>query len=245
MTFRKSRILAGALALGLAAGTATGAAAGTLVVSADEWPLSNSAFSLAPTTAQFVANLVSEFGTRIHAYSNNFGYTQSSLATAMTTAGATYTTGLGITFDLPTLQTYDAIFLGGNYLTAPQKGVLTSYLNGGGGVYISAGTGNGGAAGEAAAWNDFLAPYGIQLQPVYTGYSGILSGGVDPLFAGVASLFMQNPNGLTGNVVCCTQEDAFSVVRMTMPAIPVPASGVLLGTALAGAAAGALRRRRG
>ena len=51
MSFRKSRILAGFVALGLTAGAATGAAAGTLVVSADEWPLSNSAFSSAPTTA--------------------------------------------------------------------------------------------------------------------------------------------------------------------------------------------------
>ncbi len=226
-------------------GCATGASAGTLVVSADEWPLSNFGLSAAPTTSQFVANLVAEFGTRIHAYSSNFGYTEASLANAMSNAGATYTTGLGITFDLPTLQSYDAIFLGGTYLTAPQKTLLADYLNGGGGVYISGGTGIGGAGGEAAAWNDFLAPFGVQFQPVYTGFVGLLTAGGDPLFNGVSTLYFGNPKGLTGNVVCCTQEDAFAVVRMTMPAIPVPASGVLLGTALAGAAAGALRRRRG
>jgi len=137
------------------------AVAGTIVVANDEWELSNTGFANASGTGTFVANLVAEFGPKIHAYSTNFGFTGSSLALAMSTHGATYTTGTGVTFDLATLATYDAIFLGGDYLSAAQVAILQSYVAGGGGVYIAAGTGNGGPVVEAAAWNPFLALYGL------------------------------------------------------------------------------------
>jgi len=229
--------------LGLAI-CASSAGAGTVFVNGDEWTLSNSGFGFAPDTGQFVDNLVAEFGTAIHAYLTNFGYTGSSLAAAMSSAGATYTTGLGITFDLPTLLTYDAILLGGTFLNASEKTVLSSYVDGGGNVYISAGTG-GGAAAEAAAWNDFLAPFGIELGSNYAGSGNVTTTG-DTLFAGVSSLYIAGANPVVSGSFCCTELPVFAVSRMEMPAVPVPAAGLLLGSALAaGTAAGALRRRRG
>jgi hypothetical protein len=233
-------LLVSSLAVAMSAGIA---GAGTVLVNGDEWTLSNAGFAAAPAATQFVANMVAEFGPTIHAYSNNFGYTQSNLAAAMVTAGATYTTGTGITFDLPTLQTYDAIFLGAVYLSAPQKADLSSYVAGGGNVYISAGTGVGGPAVEAAAWNDVLAPFGIMLGSVYTGFIGNVTTVGDPLFAGVGSLYIGNPNGVVSGSFCCTESSVFAVNRMDMPAVPVPAAGLLLGSALAMGAAGALRRR--
>ena len=237
-----TRMLGSFLGLAIFASTA---GAGTVLVNGDEWTLSNTGFTNAPDAGQFVANMVAEFGTAIHAYSTNFGYTQSSLSAAMATAGATYTTGLGITFDLPTLQTYDAIFLGGTYLDGTQKAALSSYVGSGGNVYISAGTGNGGAAAEAAAWNDFLAPLEIVLGTNYAGSGNVTTTG-DTLFAGVSSLYIAGANPVVSGSFCCTELPVFAVSRMEMPAVPVPAAGLLLGSALAaGTAAGALRRRRG
>jgi hypothetical protein len=91
-------------------------AVGKIVVNNDEWTLSNTGFSNAPDAGTFVNNTTSWFtggGTgKFHAYSNNFGFTQSSLASTMANAGNTWTTGTNITFDLPTLLQYDGIFVG-------------------------------------------------------------------------------------------------------------------------------------
>lgn len=125
------------------------AQAGTVVVNADEWALSDSGFTQAgaANVTRFVANLVGEFGGIIHAYSSNFGYTGSSLATAMTAAGASYSVGTGFDFTASNIAGFDALLLGGTYLSATEQDVLSDFVAGGKGVYISAGTGIGGAAG--------------------------------------------------------------------------------------------------
>ncbi|GAA0297492.1 VPLPA-CTERM sorting domain-containing protein [Rhodovulum strictum] len=239
-------VRAGLAALALAVLPSLGSAA-TVIVNADEWATTDTGFAQAgaANVDRFVANLVSEFGTKIHAYSTNFAYTGASLAASMAAAGATYTTGLGITFDLPTLSTFDAILLGGNYLDGTQLATLSSYVTGGGNVYISAGTGVGGAAAEAAAWNPFLSAYNLQLVGNYVGPTGNVAMSGDTIFDGVSQLYFNNANGMTvtGNVVCCADQALFGVSRTDISAVPLPASGLLLGAALAGAGLAARRRR--
>jgi len=242
--FLRTKLLGLTAAAALSAG---GASAGTVVVNADEWALSNTGFAQAPDATQFVDNLVDAFGTTIHAYSTNFGYTQSSLASAMGAAGATYSTGIGFAFTAANITGFDALFLGGDYLSAGELSTLSDYVAGGGNVYISAGTGAGGAAAEAAAWNSFLSPFDIQLSAPYTGFSGTAATGGDPLFTGVSALYFNNPNGLSGgNVVCCTAEELFAVARMDtpVPPIPLPAGGLLLASALVAGVGTAWRRGR-
>lgn len=236
MTHRfKSLVTGASLALCVALGAGS-AAAGTVFVNHDEWTLSNTGFTNAPTTGQFVSNLVAEFGPVIHAYSSNFGFTESSLSGAMSSAGATYTTGTGITFDLPTISTYDAIFLGGFALYAGELADLATYVAGGGNVYIAGGTAaiSGGSSGEAAAWNGFLAPFGVQMNTVYNGISGTAAVSGDPLFTGVAGLYQNNGNGLSGgSVVCCGQDGLYAVSRVETPAIPLPPTVLMLGAVVA------------
>ncbi len=101
----KDRALA-AIAVVLGAFTAAESDAATIFVSHDEWTLSDKGFANAPAgAAAFVNNLVAEMGPKIHAYSTNLGFTGSALATAMTSAGATFTTGT-FGFDFISKETY-------------------------------------------------------------------------------------------------------------------------------------------
>jgi hypothetical protein len=227
-----------AVVVSISAG-AINAQASTVVVSNDEWELSDTGFAQASTTGQFVQNLVAELGPKIHAYSNNFGFTGSSLASAMSAAGATYTTGTGIAFDLPTLSSYNAIFLGGTYLSAAELTTLEQYVANGGNVYLAGGTGVGGAATEAAAWNSFLGSFGLSFGSSYNGIAGNISVSGDPLFNGVSALYQNNGNSIAGaDVVCCGAEGLYAVVRQ----VPEPGPLALLGAGLLGLAA-LLRRR--
>lgn len=226
----------------------TSAQAATIIVNADEWATTNFGYSQAGTANvdQYAQNLVAEMGTTLHAFSTNFAYTQSNFATSLGNAGATYTVGTGITFDLPTLNTYSGIFLGGTYLNAAQQTVLSQYVAGGGNVYISAGTGIGGPAAEAAAWNTFLSPFNIQLIGNYVGPAGNIATAGDAIFNGVSQLYFNNANGMavTGNVVCCSANNnqaLFAVSRMDPSAVPLPAGGLLL---LSAGALGGLTLRR-
>ncbi len=213
------------------------ASAGMVFVSHDEWTLSNGGFANAPDTGQFVTNLVAEFGTTIHAYTSNFGLTQPALTGAMASAGATYTTGTGFAFNLANISAYDAIFLGGFSLNAAELADLNTYVGNGGGVYIAGGTGSlGSAAAEAAAWNSFLAPFGVQMDPVYNGIGGTTPVAGDPIFNGVSSLYQNNGNGLSGaSVFCCGADGLYAISRSAPPQpVSVAPTLALMGVALAG-----------
>lgn len=241
---KRTFFAAAALAAFLGAPLASQAA--TVVVAHDEWALTTFGFSQSPDASTFVQNLVNEFGTRIHAYSTNFGLDNVTLSSAMATAGATFTAGTGFAFTLANLAGIDGVMLAGNYLSATELADLSAYVAGGGNVYIAGGTGFGGAGTEAAAWNSFLAPFGIQMNgATYDGVSGNLPVSGDPLFAGVSTLYSNNGNALTGaGVVCCGDRGLYAVWRSDdEPApVPLPATGILLMGAVGGVAA--LRRRK-
>lgn len=148
--------LAIAAALGLAASAAS---ANTLVVSGDEWQLSNFAYDAPYTTGTqgFVASLAATFGgTNYLLLSGNGNVPGSQLSLA-----AAQLTSLGKTVTLsPTFATgYDAVF---HFGQAIDISAVENYFTGGGNVYISLGSGiYGSAAAEAAAWNPFLANHGL------------------------------------------------------------------------------------
>ncbi|MGC9315964.1 MAG: lamin tail domain-containing protein [bacterium] len=169
-----------------------------IVVSNDEWTLSNRGFEQAPDTAKFATNIAQWFAGgkpgKFHAYSSNFGLTQSSLANALKQAGHQWTVGTDIKFDLPTLLEYDGIFLGGD---AADNNVLIEYVKAGGCVYLAGGTGWGGSVAEANRWKAFLNAFGLKFAPTYNGVSGNQATNSEhPIFVGVSSLYTVNGNSI-------------------------------------------------
>ncbi len=185
--------------LGLTAATAlssTIANAGKIVVANDEWTLSNVGYSQNSNTGTFVTNVANWFtgggSGNFLAYSTNFGLTGSSLANTMTSAGHGWTTSTAVTFDVPTLLSYDAVFLAGN---PADNQVLIDYVNAGGDVYLAGGTGVGGPANEAARWNTFLNNFGLSFGSPYNGVGGnVATVSSHPIFNGVSSLYNNNGN---------------------------------------------------
>lgn len=192
-------------AIVLVIGTAlmTNAHAGFLVANNDEWTLSDQGFNAAPATGAFINNVTNLFtgdqAGNFLAYSNNFGLTGTSLKNAVEGAGHTWTAATTVTFDVATLNNYDGIFLGGTPGLANQQ-VVIDYLLGGGNAYIMAGTGAyGGAAAEAAAWNDVLALGGLQFASNWccSNVNTAPDDGSHPLLAGVPNLFFDYGNAIT------------------------------------------------
>jgi hypothetical protein len=184
----------------VALATASGAlAAGKLVVCMDEWTLSNTGYASAPTVAAFAANVGDLFagdGTgNFLVYSGNFGLTGTSLASTMTGEGHTWTVSTAGPFTADGLAQYDGVFVAGVVSGAfPNNQVLIDYIEAGGNVYVCGGTGNTGAAGEAAGWNTLLNHFGLEFAPTYTMSSTYAFASAEPLLAGVASMFFSGGN---------------------------------------------------
>lgn len=237
----------------LFAAFANTALAGKIVVNHDEWTLSNTGFSASPDASIFTNNVAQFFsgggaGT-FHAYSTNFGLTQTSLGTAFSTNGHTYSTGIGISFDLATLQTYDGIFLAGA-AAGLDTSILLDYVNAGGNVYLAGGTANfGGAVGEAAFWNSFLNPFGLAYTSPYNGVGGNLSvqPSPHPIFDGVNALYQLNGNTVIDIISPNPNADIYfnglyAVYDDTSSSVPEPSIIALFAAGLFGL--GFARRRK-
>lgn len=244
-------LIAGALGL---SGATAAMGQGRIVVANDEWTLSDHGFAQAPATGAFVDNVTGFFtgggpGSFL-AYSENIGLTGTALAQTMGSLGHSWTVSTGVQFDLPTLNSYDGVFVGGRVGGIDiDTGVLLDYVLGGGSVYLAAGSmstgGYANASEEAAAWNPLLGHFGLALQS--TGYNGL--SGVIPIadqtgvFAGVNGLFQQNGQ----DILVTAPSDFLSLVNPRIPgaglyAVVVPAPGAAAVLALGGL--GLIRRRR-
>lgn len=225
---------------------------GRIVVNNDEWTLRDSGFFDPNDPDDFALNVANWFAGGLgnfRSWTTNSALGGTSLNATLTGAGHTWTHSIGGTFDLPALMAYDGIFLA-RYATdlpsATVAPVLTDYVNAGGNVYIAAGTGIGGSAGEAEYWNAFLNNFGLGL--VGTTYNGI-SGSIaisspHAIFAGVDHLYQNNGNDVVDldgadpkNQVLVSQ-GGHGLYAVYDP-VPEPASAV----ALSAGVVGLLRRR--
>jgi hypothetical protein len=231
--------------------------AGRIIVNHDEWTTSNTGYASAgaANAGTFVENVAAFMNVaggpgNFLVYSANFSFNQSNFLATMAGAGHTVTqdTTGATPFNLPTLSAFDGIFLAGNGFSKDDQ-VLTDYVNAGGSVYISAGTGLGGPAAEAALWNGFLDDFGLAF--VGTSYNGCCGNdpvtGTHAILNGVATLYYNNGNTvvLTGGnpnasiiEVGPTGQGLLGVFDAT---VPEPGTFVLMA---AGVVAAALLRRR-
>lgn len=188
--------------------------AGRVVVANDEWTLSNTGFANASDTATFVTNVASLFADGstgdFLVYSDTFGLTESSLSNTMITAGHTWSISTNLTFDLPTLLSYDAVFLGGQVNgSTPDNQVLIDYVYNGGNIYLLGGTGYVSGfpdvVAEAEAWEILLGEFGLAFSEApgsgYDNYNGLIgnfdvSGSGHSIFNNVNYLYQGNGSSI-------------------------------------------------
>ncbi|MCY2986805.1 MAG: putative Ig domain-containing protein [Planctomycetota bacterium] len=162
-----------------AAATGDVSTLGRIVIAADEWAMADNSTSYQMTPedppndpTQFALNVADWFLEQsgkstghFLAYSTDIAFAGTRLAQTMSSAGHTWTVGVsGFTFDLAHLRAYDGVFLAGD---SADNQVLIDYVQGGGNVYLAAGTGYGGAQTEAAGWRVFLNHFGLDLANAY------------------------------------------------------------------------------
>jgi len=242
------------LALVAGVGCCTSAYGGGIVVNHDEWTLSDFGFGQegaanGTTFAQNMAAFLTGGSGSILIYSGNFGLTGSGLQSALTAGGYSVTEdpGLSTTFTAANLSAnYAAVFLAGQYPIGDMA-VLQNYVTLGGGVYVAAGTGTGGAAAEAAQWNSFLSPYGLSLGSPYNGVSGTLPVvSSSPILSGVTQLYYNNGNDVfasgSAEVIASTgSHGLIGVYSVSMP--DQTSTGVLAGLSFVLLGAGIRYRR--
>lgn len=220
---------AGLACAGAAAACCASAYGGGIIVDNDEWTLSDTGFNsegIANGTAyaQQAAAFLTGGSGNILIYSDNFGLAGGDLHTALTTGGYSVTEdpGLSTPFTVASLSAYKAVFLAGNVLPSDYASVLQAYVNGGGGVYIAAGTGD--IGNEGAYWTTFLSPFGLSTADPYNGIAGnipVVSS--SPILAGVTQLFYDNGDTVsaTGSAQVITYDGSAGLIGV-YPASSVP-----------------------
>jgi hypothetical protein len=220
------------------------AQAGKIVVTNDEWTLSNTGFSGLNDPGQFALNVAQWFtgnstGNSFLVYSSNFGLTGSSLSSVMIGAGNAWTVDTVTVPTLSYLQSFKGVFLAGNGI---DNQLLIDYVNGGGNVFLEGGTGIVGAAAEAAQWKAFLNAFGLEYGTSYNGVGGnIPISSPHPIFAGVDSLYQDNGNDAldinlldpSAQVLVTVNGHGLYAVYESV-SVPEPGTLILLGCALLG-----------
>jgi len=166
------------------------ARAGRIVVANDDWIFwSPDGFSGQRDGTQFAQNIarwfVGERSGSFLAYSDHRGVTAPELRSAMESADHTWTVSTSVPFDLDTLLTYDAVFVG---VVPADNGVLTDYVRAGGNVYVF----SAGNLWDPGMWNEFLAVFGLQFGDRFAFNGSVPISSPHPLFAGVDYLLTVN-----------------------------------------------------
>jgi len=171
---------------------------GIIIVCHDEYIISDSGFSSAPSTKNFVLNITKSFAKgkkgNFLVYSSDFGLVQKTLAKTITEAGHNWIVNNNEDFSLSNLKQYDGIFLAGG---AADNSTLIDYVQAGGNIFLEGGTGDGGATQEARRWKKFLNHFGLEFQERYNGVGGTLPVESDhELMKNVESLYYNNGNSI-------------------------------------------------
>jgi len=149
------------------------ASPGSIIITGDEWLVSNQAFTANVTqTRRLTDNIEDCFdngGPASFAVltSHPIAY-NTQFRNRLTSLGNTVVNnpGGGGPFTLATLQQYDAVFLAGSAWAGPANApALTAYVQGGGHVMVMGGTSTNGSA--AAAWAPFLNTFGLGFGGAY------------------------------------------------------------------------------
>jgi hypothetical protein len=232
-----------AIAFILAVSGAFTAQAGKIVLTNDEWTLSDYGFSQnATNAAKFAENVAQWFAGgsgNFLVYSGNSYITGTSLQTVMTNAGYGWTISLFSNPTITDLMACKGVFLAGSGI---DNQLLIDYVNGGGNVFLEGGTGEGGSVNEAARWNTFLNAFGLGFGDSYNGVGGNIDvSSTHPIFSGVTSLYQNNGNDTldinasdpSAQVLVTSGSHGLYAVYESV-SVPEPGTLLLLGGALLG-----------
>lgn len=179
--------------------------AGKIIVSGDDQTFSALGFDPPNDGLVFAQNVATFFAGGetgdFLVYSTHPALTGGDLAAAMTGAGHSWTISMAGPFDVATLLTYDAVFVGGDNI---DLNTLHEYVKAGGNVFLAAGVGPAGPFGdyatEAAILNTFLEQNNLSLAGIDNGECGSLAvTGSHPIVTNV--FFLNQCNGLDVRVL--------------------------------------------